>query len=101
VLPLPFRLGREAARQTEPGASAPLGAEHEIVLTSNGRPFALLTDVDEDTFEQKITALRRTRARALLDRIRDGARAGGLDRLTMRQVDAIIARTRQERRGGR
>ena len=78
-----------------------LDAEHEIVLTANGRPVALLTDVDDDTFEEKIAALRRTRDRAVLDRIRSKARARGVDGLTMQQVDAIVAQTRRERRADR
>ena len=74
-----------------------LTSEHEIVLTSNGRPFALLTDVDEDSFEEKLAALRRTRAYAVLDRIRTKAKATGVDKLTMEEIDAEIAKARRER----
>jgi len=75
-----------------------LETEHEIVLTANGQPFAILADVDEDSFEEKLTALRRTRARALLDRIRARAKETGADRLTMAEINAEIARARRERR---
>ena len=74
-----------------------LTSEHEIVLTSNGRPFALLTDVDEDSFEEKLAALRRTRAYAVLDRIRTKAKATGVDKLTIEEIDAEIAKARRER----
>lgn len=89
-----FRNKTAAIRKT-------LHAEHEVVLTANGRPVALLTDVNEDTFEDKIAALRRTRALALLDRI--GARAAqtGAARMSMADVDAEIARMRRERRSTR
>lgn len=75
-----------------------LSAEHEIVVTSNGRPFAILAEVDEDTFEEKLAALRRTRARALVDRVQAKAKARGVDKLTMHEIDAEIAQSRRERR---
>ncbi len=78
-----------------------LADEHEIVLTANGKPFALLADVDEDSFEQSIAALRRTRVNALLDRIGDHAKATGANRLTMEQINAEIAKARRERRSNR
>ncbi|MGO8702491.1 MAG: type II toxin-antitoxin system Phd/YefM family antitoxin [Candidatus Brocadiia bacterium] len=78
-----------------------LSAEHEIILTANGRPIAVLTDVDEDTFEEKLAALRRTRAYSLLDRTRARARETGADKLSMEEIDAEIAKTRRERRSAR
>jgi antitoxin (DNA-binding transcriptional repressor) of toxin-antitoxin stability system len=75
-----------------------LETEREIVLTANGRPFALMTAVEPDTVEEEILAIRRARARAALARIRAKARANGLDRLTMDQIDAIIAEARRESR---
>ena len=75
--------------------------EHEIVVTSNGRPFAILAEVDEDSFEDRLAALRRARARALLDRIRAKAKARGVDKLTMEEIDAEIAQARREARGGK
>ena len=77
-----------------------LGEEHEIVVTSNGRPFAILAEVDEDSFEERLRALRRSRAHTLLDRVGTKAKARGVDKLTMEQIDAIIAKARRERRAG-
>ncbi len=78
-----------------------LDSEHEIVLTANGRPVAILADVNEDTFEEKIAALRRSRDRALLDRVRAKAKARGVDGLTMEQIDGIIAKARKKGRSGK
>ena len=77
-----------------------LAREHEIVLTANGKPVAVIADVNEDTFEGKIAALRGARANAALDRIHAHARKSGADRLTMEEIDAEIARARSERRSG-
>ena len=73
-----------------------LQSEREVVITANGRPFAVMTQVEPDKLEDEILAIRR--ARAALSRIRAKAKAEGLDRLTMEQINAIIADTRRKRR---
>jgi antitoxin (DNA-binding transcriptional repressor) of toxin-antitoxin stability system len=78
-----------------------LRTHREIVVTANGRPLAVITRVGPDTVEDEILAIRRARARAALSRIRAKARADGLDRMTMRQVEAVIAEARRKRRGDR
>ena len=67
----------------------------EIVLTSNGRPVAVITAVAGDDLEEQLKAMRRGRALAALDRIRATARARGLDTLTIDDVDKEIAETRR------
>ena len=75
-----------------------LPSEREMVVTSNGRPVALLTAVDQNTVEQSLTAWRRVRAtQAIFDIQRESARKG-TDQLTMTDIDAEIARVRQVRR---
>ena len=75
-----------------------LKTDREIVVTANGRPFAVMTRVEPDGVEEEILAIRRARARAALSRIRAKARADGLDRMTMDDIDAIIAKARREKR---
>ena len=77
-----------------------LDTQHEMVLTANGRPIAILARVDEDNFEERLKALRRDRARTLLSRIRANAKARGVDKLTMGQIDTLIAKARRQRRAG-
>jgi len=78
-----------------------LKTEHEMVLTANGHPFAILADVADDSFEETLKALRSTRARMLLDRAGARSQALGLDKLTMDEIDGIIAKTRRERRAAK
>ncbi len=78
-----------------------LDAEREVVVTANGRPFAVMTRVDGDSVEEEVNAIRSARAKAAVSRIRDNARKEGLDRLSMNQIDAIVARSRQEKGAGR
>ena len=74
-----------------------LASEREIVVTSNGKPVALLTGVDEENVEKEILALRRARAQIALDRLRQSAWARGLDRVPPKRIGSIIAAVRRSR----
>ena len=78
-----------------------LEQEREIVLTANGRPFAVMTPVGSDTVEDEIRAIRRARAKAAVERIRAQAKARGLDELTVKEIDTLIAEARRARRGAK
>lgn len=72
--------------------------EKEMVVTSNGRPVALLTAVDQSSVEQSLAAWRRVRAtQAISDIQRESARKG-TDQLSMNDIDAEITKVRQGRR---
>lgn len=72
--------------------------EKEMVITSNGRPVALLTAVDQGTVEQSLSAWRRVRASQAIADIQRESMRDDTDRLTMTDIDTEIARARQERR---
>lgn len=78
-----------------------LDQEQEIILTSNGRPFAVMSRIEPDTLEQELQAIRRARAAVAVARIRATAQAKGLNRLTMAEINRLIAETRRQRRVAR
>ena len=88
-------------RNSTAGIRKALKKEHEIVVTANGKPFAILADVDEESFEVRLETMRRARFHAILDRMQATAKARGVDKMTMEEVDAVIARVRRERRAAR
>ncbi|MFA5864610.1 MAG: type II toxin-antitoxin system Phd/YefM family antitoxin [Phycisphaerae bacterium] len=75
-----------------------LAKEKEMILTVNGLPFALLSQLRPESMIEDIIAIRRAKAHAALKEIRADAKSKGLDKLTMGQIDEIIAETRKERR---
>ena len=75
-----------------------LAQAREIVLTANGRPFAVMTPVSPDTVEEEIQAIRRARTRAAIDALRAAAKTTGVDSMTMEGIDAEIAAARRARR---
>lgn len=78
-----------------------LEAEREVVVTANGRPFAIMTRVTGDDVEEEVKAIRNARAQAAVSRIRARAKAEGVDQLSMDEVDAVVAASRREGRAQR
>jgi prevent-host-death family protein len=74
-----------------------LRQQHDLILTSNGRPIAVLSHIDEGGVEETLASLRRARAQVALSRLRAGAATQGLDRLSADEIEAEIAATRSER----
>ena len=76
-----------------------LRAEKELLLTSDGRPVAVLVDIGptEDP-EAVIQAIRDSRSRMALSQIRDAARRAGTSAMTMRDIDREIASARKARK---
>jgi antitoxin (DNA-binding transcriptional repressor) of toxin-antitoxin stability system len=75
-----------------------LPKEREMVVTSNGRPVALLTAVDQGTVEQSLSAWRRVRAIQAISDIQQESMRKGIDQLAMTDIVAEITRVRQGRR---
>jgi len=74
-----------------------LPGEGEIVVTSNGRPIAILAAVNEANLEESLSAFRRARAvEAVAGLQRESARPGAT-RITMDEIDAEIKAVRKKR----
>lgn len=69
----------------------------EIVLTSNGRPVALVVPVRGDDLEAELGAFRQARAQLAIERMRTAAKAAGLDAMGADQIDGVIAEVRRKR----
>jgi len=75
-----------------------LARESEAVLTVNGRPVALLLPTDASTIDATLETVRRARGIEALRAIRQESRKAGLDRLSGRAIDAVVAKARRARR---
>jgi antitoxin (DNA-binding transcriptional repressor) of toxin-antitoxin stability system len=74
-----------------------LPEEQEMVITNNGRPIALLMPITDQSMEQTLSAVRRARAMAAVQRMQQAARDLGVDRMTEQEIDDEIRETRRER----
>lgn len=73
-------------------------AGNDMVLTSNGKPFAIITPVSEEMLEKSLAMLTRVRAENALASIQKSAGAAGLDTLTETEIEEEIASARKVRR---
>jgi antitoxin (DNA-binding transcriptional repressor) of toxin-antitoxin stability system len=75
-----------------------LESEQEMVVTDNGRPIAILSPVTEETFEETLAAIRRSKAMAAVAEIQRSSVQKRTDSLTADEIDAEIAEVRRARR---
>ncbi len=71
--------------------------DQEVVLTSRGRPVALLLGVSGDDLEETVQLVRRARAQAAASRMRKGAAEGGSDKMVQEEIEDEIRAARSER----
>lgn len=75
-----------------------LARERDLILTSNGKPFAILSAVSEGTVEESLAAMRRARAIAAVEKMQARSAAAGTDKMTLREINAEITAARKARR---
>ena len=75
-----------------------LAAAREMVVTSNGRPIAILSAVTEETLEETLAAIRRARAVAAVSEIQRRSAERGVDAMRRDEINAEIAAVRRGRR---
>ena len=72
--------------------------DEEVVITSNGKPIALLSGVTEETLEKTVRAIRRSRALIALEEMQKKAIELGFDKWTDSQIESEIKAVRKSRR---
>jgi len=71
----------------------------DLVLTSNGRPVAIMTGVNEQTLSEELEAIQRARALRALDRLQQDSVKKGTSKLTGKEIQQEIAAVRRGRKG--
>jgi antitoxin (DNA-binding transcriptional repressor) of toxin-antitoxin stability system len=72
--------------------------EREMVITSNGRPVAILAAVNESNLEESLAAFRQNRSIDAVASMQRRSASRGVDSLTAEDVEAEIAAVREARR---
>ena len=72
--------------------------DEEMVITSNGKPIAILSSVTEETLEKKLRAIRRSRALMALEEMQKRSLELGFDKLTDSEIESEIQAVRKARR---
>jgi len=74
---------------------AKIEAGEDIVITRNGKPFALMTATQPNRVEEDIKLIRRAHAVAAVNKMREQAKASGLDQMTLEEINAEISAVRE------
>ena len=74
-----------------------LAREKDLIVTSNGKPIALLSAMSGETLEESLSALRRARSQAAATAMQQASVRMGTDRLSLRDINAEIDATRRQR----
>ena len=74
-----------------------LAESGDLVVTTNGRPIAILSATTGATLEATLTALRQARAQLAVTAMQQRARETGADQLSLEDINAEIEAARRER----
>ncbi len=72
-----------------------LAQEREMVITSNGKPIALLAATSEELLEKSLDTLRSARALAAVNAVQQTSTKAGTDQLSAAAVEAAIKAVRK------
>lgn len=72
--------------------------EEEVIITSNGKPIALLTGISDINFDETLKVIRRTKAELAVSRIRKTALKKGLSNLYKKEIESEISAVRRARK---
>jgi prevent-host-death family protein len=76
---------------------AELKQEHELIVTVNGKPAALLTPLSDLTMEESLRTMRRARAMSAVSAMQTRAVGKGLDTLSLAAINDEIHQVRAKR----
>jgi antitoxin (DNA-binding transcriptional repressor) of toxin-antitoxin stability system len=74
-----------------------LKTEHEMIVTSNGKPVALMTPVSEESLDSTLSAVRTAKAIAAVHAMQLRSLEKGNERMTLGEINEEIRACRKER----
>ncbi len=75
-----------------------LAREQEMVITSRGKPIAILSAVSGENLESSLAAIRTAQAMAAVEAMQRQSMKVGKHRMTLEEISAEIRAARKERR---
>lgn len=73
-----------------------LATEREVVVTSNGRPIAILSAISESNLEESLAAIRQARAAEAVMSLQCRSVERGTESITMAEIDAEVKAVRKK-----
>ena len=70
----------------------------DIIITSNGKPIAILNEINSDNLECSLTVLRRSRALIAMEEMQQKVKEAGIDKMSEKDIEEEIGKFRVERK---
>ena len=74
-----------------------LSEVHELIITNNGKPSALMIEIDEENMEDVLASIRQSRAMRATNRLRLESIQNGNARMSEEEIEAEIIAKRKEK----
>ena len=75
-----------------------LSEVHEVIITNNGKPSALMIEIDDENLEDVLASVRQSMAMRAVNRLRLASMRSGQAEMTIEEIDAEISKVRKEKR---
>ncbi|MDR2951974.1 MAG: type II toxin-antitoxin system Phd/YefM family antitoxin [Treponema sp.] len=72
-----------------------LPSDRELIITNKGKPIALLTPLNDESFEDTISAFRRAKAINAMKKMQEISASLGNNKMTLDEINSIINKTRE------
>jgi PHD/YefM family antitoxin component YafN of YafNO toxin-antitoxin module len=73
-----------------------LASKENVVLTSNGKPTAIIIDANEENFENTLRDIRLMKAKRAIESIQKHAENNGLDKMTLEEINQLVYEDEEE-----
>jgi len=75
-----------------------LEKNEDVIITSNGKPIAILTGVSDVNFDETVKMLRRAKAEIAVSKMRKKSLLTGLSKLSQKEIESEIISARKGRK---
>ncbi len=72
-----------------------LSEVHELIITNNGKPSALMIEIDDENMEDILASVRQSMAMRATNKLRLSSVMNGNSRMTEEEIEAEIAEARK------
>ena len=76
-----------------------LAENHEVIITNNGKPSALMIQIDNENIEEVLAGIKQFTAMRAVNKLRLDSIKSGISKMTMQEIDEEISKARKEKRG--
>lgn len=74
-----------------------LSESHELIITNNGKPSALMIEIDDENMEDVLASVRQSMAMRATNKLRLASMINGNSNISDKEIDNEIAAVRKER----